>query len=172
MISPCDDFSYRSFPIPWHLRLAYEVICCMGASRMPESPISLCLRTKSATGSVARSLHGSSRQASGMIYLFKQHHTTKFTSESEMMSMPLAWKLDSCRDKQRRTITVQRWFVWSTGGDRSALERGKITDRLIASRCSQKEVVPCAQEKASMPSQSSIAPRGLDQQHRRRFVRL
>lgn len=41
------------------------------------------------------------------IYLFKQHHTTKFPSESEMMSMPLAWKLDSCRDKQRRTITVQ-----------------------------------------------------------------
>lgn len=64
VIFPCNDFSYpyRSFPIFWHVRL---VICCMDASRIPKSPITSCLRTKSATGSVARSLHGRSRQASG-----------------------------------------------------------------------------------------------------------
>jgi hypothetical protein len=46
---------------------------------------------------------------------FKQYHTTKFTSELEMMSMPFCWKLDSRRDKQRRTISVQYrfgWWIW------------------------------------------------------------
>lgn len=71
----------------------------MDASRMPQSPVSFCASwRKAATGTVAHGLHGRSWGASGTEQdpesLVKQHHTTTFTSELEMMSMPPLSRLD------------------------------------------------------------------------------
>ena len=93
--------------------------------------------------------------------LFKQYHTTKFTSELEMMSMQFCWKLDSCRDKHCRTITVQDQFGRRCG-DRLTME--------FDSHNGLKMVFRMLKQKHTMPSKLSSTPMCLPQHNCRDTV--
>lgn len=80
---------------------------------MPQSPVSFRASwRKAATGTVTHGLHGRSWGTSGTEQepklLVKQHHTTTFTSELEMMSMPTLSRLD---DPVQGLMTVETNIV-------------------------------------------------------------